>query len=315
MEDKNEEYFNIRLSKEQHEALKKLTSEERNLWLYVYGLIPPPPSEEEYKRIENLSKEEVDNLFKEAKKWVGLIERGYKTKKLLTKKEKEERLKNIERNIKIRNLFNKEDKTPEEKKELEVLLKKEKARRKIVFDKTPETDKTEIFSGSFRIYTKIPIFENSERIKKHYKMDKIDAFIKQKSSEFAKGDNFEREELYWKAKLHLYEQSSKYNRHKSTFRTWASRVIVNFLISETKKKVIKTISIEEIREPETKGGENKELIKKILSSNLTDKQREVIKMTLEGYNQTEIAEKLKIDVTAVRDRIRGIKKKIENTPK
>lgn len=168
------------------------------------------------------------------------------------------------------------------------------------------------------INTKIPIFNKDKETTDYYKLDKIDAFIRQKSEEFSTKCKQAPDELYWEAKSHLYQQSGKFNPKIASFRTWATTVLRNYLNQKFRSaQKFNSESLEIIEETtgdkEMNELENREYLKKIMPK-LTLNQQEVVKMLMDGDTKADIARKLKCSPTTIRDRIRGIRKKIKDTP-
>jgi len=217
-------------------------------------------------------------------------------------------------------------KTEKDKREFESIKRKIRAVDEVA--KLDDYGSMKMDFLGWEMYMKIPINEailgKSKVWKKYLQIDKIDKFMKWKAKEVANGDGDLENRIYFELLEHLDKQCVKYDStlEKATFRTWSDRVIRNKLasiIKKNKRPFVRSIDLDNEsgekdyipRIRKTTGIQKIEIKIDLeqLGKKLTKAQKEVIEKWEVDMTQEQMANKLKISQSALRDRLIGIRKK------
>ncbi len=125
------------------------------------------------------------------------------------------------------------------------------------------------------------------------------------------------EDLFQDITLVLYDNYKKYNQDRS-FLSWAYRVALNHIISDHRKVVNKFFKpmrlleeVEYLDSEEETNNEAKIVMMYSLIEKLSDKDKKLIKLYLEGKKRTDIANILETNVGWVSQRLYRIKVKLK----
>ena len=178
-------------------------------------------------------------------------------------------------------------------------------------------------------------------------LEKIEPDIQFKAFKRAAGDKDKYDDIYQRLQIHLWEKFPTFDENKASFRTWANRVMENFLkdLGKTKKEKIKdkdglsvdaviratqlgsttddegeeiniyeNLSKKKILDRPTQFAEN--LIKgfdvqsAVKKAKIPRKERKLLELVSDGYSIREIADRINEPKTTTHRRFKKMKTKL-----